>query len=128
MEPEKPIGDVVREAIDASTLFIVKEMHLVRAEVMEGVQQSKKAAMFLVLGGVLATLGLIAVVDAVIAMISVAVPVWAAALLTAVLLMGLGGALSFVGVRALKTGAAAAVNRTGAIVKEDAKWLKKHLS
>ncbi len=125
---EKPLGEVVREAIDASTGFIVKEMHVLRAQVTEALQQGRNGALWLATGAVFAALGLFAIALSVIAALSLAIPVWAAALVTAFVFLAIGGIGVWVGVRALKTQAPAAVNRTTETVKEDVRWLKKHLS
>ena len=119
---ERPRGDW---AYTVSRQFFYDTADYLR---LESLQQSKRAALWLVLGAVFATLGLIAVVDTIIALFGEVMPIWGAAALTALILIGTGVALLMVGMRRLRTKGPRPMQVASEILKEDAKWVKKHLS
>ena len=89
---DKPIGDLLQQASQQTATLVRQEMRLVQLEIKEKGRHAGIGAGLLGGGGVIAFLALGALTTAAIAGLSLVLPVWAAALIVAVILFPVAGA------------------------------------
>lgn len=87
---EKPIRDVLIELWENTETLLRQEMKLASAEIDQKVDRVKKEATAFALGGAFLHAGLLALVAAVILLLSQAMNPWVAALIVGVVLAGTG--------------------------------------
>jgi hypothetical protein len=94
---DKPIGDLLQQASQQTATLVRQEMRLAQLEIKEKGRHAGLGAGLLGGGGVVALLALGALITAAIAGLSLVLPVWAAALIVAVILFPLAGVLAIAG-------------------------------
>jgi uncharacterized membrane protein YqjE len=108
------------------TTLVRQEAALARAEVAEKISQFGRGAAYTVAGGVVLYTGLLALIYAVIHALGVVIPVWAAALLVAVIVLVAGGIAVWRGVTNLaKSGSLP--ERTMESVAEDTELVREQV-
>ncbi|MBV8299700.1 MAG: phage holin family protein [Candidatus Eremiobacteraeota bacterium] len=126
-EADRPIGELLRELGDEISTLVRAEIALAKAELAEKVKPAAASAgMF---GGT-ALLGLGAFGAAtafLIALIALALPVWAAALVVAVVYGAVALVLAQTGKKKLQEAAPLVPEQTAQTVKEDIEWAKTRM-
>jgi hypothetical protein len=117
-------SEILRDVVSDVQDLLRSEVRLAKAEVSEQAQRAKSAGVYI---GGLAIAGLLAAmcfVAFVIALLSLAIPVWAGALIMTFLL-GVAGGLLWVQVRNRLCNFHAVPEQTVKTIKEDVEWLKQ---
>jgi hypothetical protein len=123
---ERSIGELFGEFSQDMTLLVRQEIRLARTELSEKATAVSKRLTSVIAGGVAAYIGALAVVAAVILLLTqvVGIPAWVSALLVGVA-MAIGGFVTLrAGLRALKT-IDPAPRRTVETLKDDVRWAKE---
>ena len=94
---DKPIGELLQQASQQTATLVRQEIRLAQLEIKEKSRHAGIGAGLFGGGGVMALLGLGALVTAAIAALSLVLPVWAAALIVAVILFAVAGVLALIG-------------------------------
>ena len=119
-----PAGELVKQLAEETSLLVRKELELAQAEMT---QKGKKAGIGLgELGGagIVALYALGALTACFIAALALAMPVWLAALIVAVVYGIIAGVLALIGRRQLQQSLPPTPERTQQTVKEDIEWAK----
>lgn len=116
------LGDLTREV----SALVRDEVNLAKTELSQKAANMGKHLGGIAIGGVLALVGLWALVYALIVALRNVMPEWAASLLVGVVVIGIGGALVMKGVNALKA-ENLAPQQTIETLKEDAQWAKQQI-
>jgi len=124
---ERSLGELFSELSQGLSTLISQEMALARAEMSEKLSRVAKDAVSLIIGGVLAFGGYLALIATVIIVLTaIGVPLWLSALIVTAVLLVAGYFLIQRGLSDLKR-----VNplpeRTVQSVKEDKEWAKEQL-
>jgi uncharacterized membrane protein YqjE len=123
-EADRSLGELLRELGDEISTLVRAELALAKVEIVE---KSKPAVASAGMFGGTAVLGLGAFgafTAFVIALIALALPVWAAALIVAVAYGAIAGALAMIGKKKLHDVGSLALEQTAQTVKEDIEWIK----
>ena len=123
-EADRPLGELLRDLGDEISTLVRQELALARAEIAEKSRPAvASAGMFG--GGALLGLGAFGAFTAfLIAAIALALPVWAAALIVAIVYGAIAGVLAMTGKKKLQQAAPLALEQTAETVKEDIEWAK----
>lgn len=134
---DSTIGDSAsdaREARSFSTLFsglmsdigllIQQEVALAKKEFQGALAQAVVGIVVLAVGGILATVGLIAVLTSIILALALVMPHWAAALLVGVLFLVVGAIFAWVGVNRMRK-LKLIPERTAQTLKDDAAMIRE---
>ena len=124
---KRPIGVVVASAMEGVRTLLRKHVELAKLEVGAAVSVRAAGAGMMLVAGVLAMFAFGFVAAAGAAALSLVLPVWAAILIVAVLLLAIAGVLVLVGKRAIRT-APPVAERTQEMLKEDARWAKQQIA
>ncbi|MBJ7600490.1 MAG: hypothetical protein DLM67_04395 [Candidatus Nephthysia bennettiae] len=119
-----PLGELVKQLAEETSMLVRQELELAKAEMT---QKGKRAGLGLgQLGGagLVALYALGALTACFIAALALLVPVWAAALIVAVVYGIVAGVLAMIGRRQLQQSTPLAPERTQQTVKEDIEWVK----
>ena len=125
---EKSLGELFADlARDTSTL-VRQEFSLAKAEVGKKAKDAGGHVAKIAVGGVLAFAGFLVLLSAVVLILTqvAGMPAWGAALLVALLTLGVGAFLAKAGMGALKE-ADLAPRQTIETLKEDAEWTKQQV-
>jgi hypothetical protein len=95
------LGALFRQLTNETAAFVQAEMTLARKEANEKLESAKRGAVALTAAAVVGGLGLWALVATMLWAIAVVLPIWAAALITAVTVLCLGGIAFAIGRRYL---------------------------
>ncbi|MDQ3263951.1 MAG: phage holin family protein [Myxococcota bacterium] len=120
---DAPAGELLSGMMEQGRRLMREEVRLAKAELREETREVGRDAAAIGGGGVLAHTGALVLAGAVVAVLSLLMPVWAAALITAVALLGIGGAIALSGYKKLKK--VHGPRETVATLKEDQQWAKQ---
>jgi Flp pilus assembly protein TadB len=124
---DRSIGDLFSELANETGTLIRQEVALAQSEMTRKATEAGKNAASIAIGGFVGYAAFLALLAAIIAVLSYAVPVWLSALIVAILV----GVIAFYMVSSalakLKK-ADLAPRETVTTLKEDAQWLKKQVS
>ncbi|HEY0614898.1 MAG TPA: phage holin family protein [Candidatus Elarobacter sp.] len=123
-EAERPIGELLRELGDEISTLVRQEIALAKVEIAEKVKPAAASAgMF---GGTaIFGLGAFGAATAfLIALIALALPLWASALIVTVIYGIIAGVLAMTGKKKLQEAAPLVPEQTAQTVKEDIEWAK----
>jgi len=124
---ERSLGELLAELTREITTLVRQELTLAKAEMSQKVSRVGMDLAFLAAGGAVAYAGLLALVGALVAVLNLWMPLWAAALLVGLIVVGIGGALVMKGIQALKR-EDLAPRQTLETLKEDVQWAKDQTS
>jgi uncharacterized membrane protein YqjE len=124
IENRRSVAAIVQNIANNLQDIVRGEIRLAKAEMTERGKQMSKAAGILAGGAGLLLVAALLLVVTVVAALSLVMPVWAAALLTGVVLAGAGGAMVFIGRQRLKA-SRLRPDATIESVREDVEWLKQ---
>jgi Putative Actinobacterial Holin-X, holin superfamily III len=119
-----PTGELIKQLAEETTTLVRQEIALARAEM---ITKTKRAGIGLgELGGagIVALYALGALTACIIAALALALPVWAAALIVAVVYAAIAGALALTGRRQLQENVPPTLDRTEKTMKENVEWAK----
>jgi hypothetical protein len=121
---DRPIGELLRELGDEISTLVRQEIALARAEIAE---KSRPAVASAGMFGGTALFGLGAfgaLTTFLIALIALAVPVWASALIVTAVYGAIAGVLAMTGKKKLQEATPLVPEQTAETVKEDIEWVK----
>ena len=122
---ERSIEELFADLTRETSTLLRQEVALAKTEMGEKVSQLGKYAGLLVAGGLIAYAGLLALVATLIFMFAKAgMAFWGAALLTAVIVLVIGGVLAWAGMNGLKR-ADLVPRKTLETLKEDKQWAQE---
>jgi uncharacterized membrane protein YqjE len=123
---ERSLGELFSELSNELSTLLRQEMALARAEMSQKLSRAAKDAVFVVIGGVLAFGGYLALIATLIIVLTFLVPLWLSALIVTVVFLVVGFIFVQRGLSDLKK-----VNpvpeRTVESLKEDKEWAKEQL-
>ena len=122
-EPSRPIKELVSELLEQGRRLVRAEVQLARAEMKTEVKKASAGAGMIAAGGVVAFLGLATAVAFLVIALAGVMPLWASALIVAVLLLAGGGAIVFGGLKAMKK--VHGPTKTIQTLKEDGQWASR---
>ncbi|MCY1016201.1 phage holin family protein [Pyxidicoccus sp. MSG2] len=116
-------GELFSEFMEQGRRLVRAEVALARAELKTEAKKASAGAGLLAGGGVVLFLGALTFVAFLVAALAVLMPVWASALVVAVLLLAVGGAVAWAGLGRLKR--LHGPQRTIQTLKEDGQWASR---
>jgi len=119
------IGELLKRLSEETATLVRQEMQLARAELVEKGKQAGKGAGLLGASTLLALGAFGALTAMLIALIALALPVWASALIVAIV-YGIAAALAAANGKKKIEAAIPPVPQTTETLKEDARWVKTH--
>jgi hypothetical protein len=122
-EPSRPIKELVSEFLEQGRRLVRAEVRLARAEVKAEVKKASAGAGLIAGGGVVVLLGAFTFVAFLVIALAGVMPLWASALLVAVLLLAGGAAIVFGGLQAMKK--VHGPTKTIQTLKEDSQWASR---
>lgn len=123
-ERDKPIGELLRELSEETSLLVRQELALARAELQEKGKAAGVGAGLLGGAGVTALVALIALMATILAALDTAMATWLAALITTVLFAAAAGVEALLGKKRLQQAGPPVPEQTTETVKEDVAWAK----
>jgi uncharacterized membrane protein YqjE len=120
----RSFGDLFSQLTSDTTLLLRQEVALAKKEFQQALAQAVGGAISLAVGGILATVGLIAVLTSVILALALIMPDWAAALLVGVVFLVLALIFVMLGINRLKK-LKLMPERTSQTLKEDAEMIRE---
>lgn len=123
-EAGRPIGELLRELGDEIATLVRQEIALAKVELAEKAKPAAASAGMFGTAGLLGLGAFGALTACLIALLALAVPVWAAALIVAVVYGIVAGALALAGKKKLQEAAPLVPTQTAQTVKEDIEWAK----
>lgn len=121
---EKPIGELLKQLSEETTLLVKQELDLAKAEMTQKGKAAGVGAGLLGGAGVTALVGLIALMLTVLFLLDTAMATWLAALITTVLFFAVAGVEALIGKNRLQAAAPPTPEQTTDSVKEDLEWAK----
>lgn len=123
-QDERSLGDLFAELSRETSTLVRQELELAGAEMGQRASQAGKSVATLVIGGVVAYAGFLAIIAALVLILAeVGVPHWLSALIVGVLVVGVGYALVARARQALK-GTNLLPKQTIQTLREDTEWVK----
>jgi uncharacterized membrane protein YqjE len=122
----RPLGTVVASAVEGARSLLRQRVELAKIEAGEAASARAAGAGMMAAAGALALLAFAFVAAAPAAALALVMPVWAAILIVAVLLLAVAGILVLIGRRSIRT--APRMERTRDTLKEDAAWAKQQIA
>jgi hypothetical protein len=116
-------GQLFSEFMEQGRRLVRAEVTLARAELKAEAKKASAGAGLLAGGGLVLLLGALTFVAFLVAALATVLPVWASALIVAVLLLAAGGAVAFAGINKLKR--VHGPQRTIQTLKEDGQWASR---
>lgn len=116
-------GELFSEFLEQARRLLRAEVTLARAELRAEAKKASAGAGLLAGGGVVLLLGALTFVAFLVAALATALPVWASALIVAVVLLAIGGAVAWAGLGRLKR--IHGPQRTIQTLKEDGQWASR---
>ena len=124
---DRSIGDLFSELANETGTLIRQEVSLAQAEMTKKATQAGKNAASIAIGGFVGYAAFLALLAAIISLLSYAIPVWLAALIVAIVVGAIAAFMISSALAKLKK-ADLAPHETVMTLKEDAQWLKKQVS
>jgi uncharacterized membrane protein YqjE len=121
---EQSIGELVKDLATETSTLVRQELDLAKAEMAQKGKQAGLGAGMFGGAGVSALLGLGALTAAVIAALDIAMPLWLAALIVAVIWLAVAGVLGLTGKTKVQQATPPLPEQTQESVKEDVEWAK----
>ncbi len=124
---DRSIGELIAELSRETVALVRQEVQLAKAEMSQKASRVGKNVGFLIVGGVVAYTGLLAIVAAVIIVLGGAIPLWLSALVVGLVIATLGLFLVVKGADTLRQ-EDPAPQETIETLKEDREWLRDQTS
>jgi len=120
---DRSIGELIAELSRETVALVRQEVQLAKAEMSQKASRVGKNVGFLIIGGVVAYTGLLAIVAAVIIVLGGVIPLWLSALVVGLVIAALGLFLVVKGANTLRQ-EDPAPQETIETLKEDREWLR----
>ena len=120
---DRSVGELFAELSRETVMLVRKEVQLARAEMGQKASRVGKNVGFLVVGGVVAYTGVLALVAGIILALGLLVPYWLSALAVGLVISAVGAFLVVKGANTLRR-EDPAPRETVETLKEDREWLK----
>lgn len=121
---ERSIGEVLSDLFSDGSELIRQEVELAKTEMRENISNMTRDSIGIVVGGVMALVGMLALVAAAILALGLVLPYWASALIVGGLLMIIGLIVVMANVQAIKKNGIAP-KRTMETIREDARMVRE---
>ena len=118
------LGDLVSRLAEQASELARHEMRLAQLEVQSKARVATRGVAMIAAGALVAYAGLIALVFALIWALDIKLPLWAAALITGLLVAAAGAALAWIGWDRLRADGVIP-RKTVETMKENARWAKR---
>ena len=119
----RSVGDLLGELYQGASQVISLEIELAKTELSQKASRVGKNVGFLAAGGAIAYAGFLALIFAIIAILATFMYTWLAALIVAIIVLAVGGALVMSGLKTLQQ-ESVAPQRTLDTIKEDQEWMR----
>jgi len=120
---EQSLGELFSSLARDTGTLVRQEVELARIEMTQKATTAAKQGAYIGIGGAVAYVGLIVLAFAVVYLLAELIPLWVAALIVAVVFVGIGYALIQKGLTTLRT-TSLKPQETIETLKEDAAWVK----
>lgn len=124
---DRSLGELIAELSRETVTLMRQEVQLAKTEMSQKASRVGKNVGFLVVGGVVAYTGLLAIVAAVIIALGNAIPLWLSALVVGLVIAAVGGLLVVKGANTLRQ-EDPTPQETIETLKEDREWLRDQTS
>jgi predicted phage tail protein len=124
---ESSIGALISGLLQDVRLLFSQEVDLAKHELMQKVSAVSGSAINIAIGAVLAMAGTFVLVAGLVLVLALFMPAWIAALVLALVLLGAGGLILFIGVQKLKT-MSYLPERTVRTVEDGARMVKERVT
>ncbi len=121
---EHSIGELVKDLANETSTLVRQEIDLAKAEMTDRGKRAGKGVGMLAAGAAVALLALGALTACLIAVLDLAMPTWAAALIVTAVYAAIAGALLMSGRNQVREAAPPVPEQTIDSVKEDVQWAK----
>jgi len=118
---DRSVGELFGELATETSTLVRQEIHLATRELTQKATQAGKYSVRVVAGATLGFVGLMTLVGAIVLVLAYAVPLWASALIVAIVLAAIAYGLVRSGITAIKR-AELRPTETIASLKEDKTW------
>lgn len=125
-KPERSLGELFATLAQETGTLVRQEVQLVKVEMTGKASTAAHHAVFVAAGGALAHAGLLVLLAAVVAGLSAVLPVWLAALVVGLVVMGVGAMLARKGLEALQQ-LDPRPERTIQTMKDNQTWAKEQM-
>lgn len=126
LKQERSLGELFSELANDTGTLVRQEIALAKVELTNKATRTGKDVGKLAAGGAIAYAAFLALLAAVIGLLSIALPWWAAALIVAVVVGVVGGVMVMNALSALKQ-ADVTPRQTVETLKEDAQWAREQM-
>jgi hypothetical protein len=126
-EQQRPLGELFADLVHETGSLVRSEVALAKTEMVAKASTAARDAAMIGAGGAIALLGAFALLAAVIAGLSLVMPVWLAALIVGGVLCATGGAVTMTGLKKLKH-LDPVPRQTVETLEENRKWLREQVS
>jgi uncharacterized membrane protein YqjE len=123
-ERERPIGELLKQLSEETSLLVRQELTLARTELQEKGKRAGVGAGLLGGAGVTGLVALIALMVTIVAVLDTAMATWVAALITTILFAAVAAVEAMLGKKRLEAAGAPVPEQTTDSVKEDVEWAK----
>jgi uncharacterized membrane protein YqjE len=123
-ERERPIGELLKQLYEETSLLVRPELTLARTELQEKGKRAGVGAGLLGGAGVTGLVALIALMVTIVAVLDTAMATWVAALITTILFAAVAAVEAMLGKKRLEAAGAPVPEQTTDSVKEDVEWAK----
>lgn len=124
---DRSLGELIAELSRETVTLVRQEVQLAKTEMSQKASRVGKNVGFLVVGGVVAYTGLLAIVAAVIIALGNTIPLWLSALVVGLVIATIGGFLVVKGANTLRQ-EDPTPQETIETLKEDREWLRDQTS
>lgn len=122
---DRSVGELLKQLTEQTATLSRQEARLAQLELTEKGRAAGKGAGLLGASGLIAAFGLAAVLSTVGAALALVLPVWAAILVVAVVLLGIGGILALTGRAQLGSATPPMPRATADTVREDVETIRE---
>lgn len=126
LKEERSLGELFTQLLQETSTLMRQEVQLARVEMSQKASDMVKDATLLIIGGAVAYAGLLAIVFALIAGLSLFMAAWLAALLVGVVIAAIGYLMIQKGMHDLKH-VNPAPEKTIESIKEDTRWVQQQM-
>lgn len=124
---DRSVGELLGDLYRGTSEILRLEIQLAKTELSQKASRVGKNAGFLVAGGAIAYAGFLAIIAGIIGVLALLVPVWLSALIVGLVVVGIGGALVYSGLKTLQQ-EQLMPQTTMQTIREDQEWLKDQSS
>ncbi len=121
---DRPIGELLSQLADQTTTLVRQELKLFQVEMTDKGKRAGVGVGMLGAGGLLGVFAFAALTTCLIAALSLAMPVWLAALIVAVVYAAIAAVLALRGKKQVQEALPPTPDQTVQTVKEDVEWAK----